>query len=221
MRDIWFDVLQTGSSGNCVVLNDIIALDMGVSYKKVAPYSRDLQLIFVGHEHTDHFKTSTIRTLAAERPTIRFCGGEWMVCKFMGAGVSARNIDVLEAEKRYDYGAFQIEPVTLYHDVPNYGLKVFINGKKVIYIVDTGYVDDVDAKDFDLFFLESNHTQAEIEARIGDKLARGEFAYEVRAARNHLSQEQALEWLAQNAGPNSKYVFLHAHKEKQKPPMLK
>ncbi len=216
MSNIRFDVLQTGSSGNCVVLNDIIALDMGVPYKKVAPHVRDLQLIFVGHEHADHFKASTIRALAAERPTMRFCGGKWMYSKFIGAGVSACNVDVLEAEKRYDYGAFQIEPVTLYHDVPNYGTKVFINGKKVIYIVDTGYVDDVDAKDFDLFLLESNHTQAEIEARIADKQSRGEFAYEVRAARNHLSQEQALDWLARNAGPNSKVVFLHQHKDKDK-----
>lgn len=215
MNDIWFDVLQTGSSGNCVVLNEIIALDMGVSYKKVAPHARGLQLIFVGHEHTDHFKASTIRTLAAERPKLRFCGGGWMAGKFIGAGVSTRNIDVLEDGKRYDYGTFQIEPVTLYHDVPNYGLKIFINGKKVIYIVDTGYVDDVEAKDFDLFLLESNHTRAEIEARIAEKQARGEFAYETRAAQNHLSQEQALDWLARNAGPNSRYVFLHQHKEKE------
>lgn len=209
-----YDILATGSSGNCTVLNDIIALDMGVPYKKVAPNVRDLQLIFVGHEHTDHFKASTIRALATERPKLRFCGGEWMVSKFIGAGVSARQIDVLEAGKRYDYGSFQIEPVTLYHDVPNYGLKIYINGKKVIYIVDTGYVDDVDAKNFDLYLLESNHTRAEIEARIAEKQSRGEFAYETRAAQNHLSQEQAMDWLARNAGPNSKYILLHQHRER-------
>lgn len=214
-EQICFDVLKTGSSGNCIILNSIVSLDMGVSRKIVSPYIKGLQLIFVSHEHTDHFKASTIRALAAERPKLRFCGGEWMAGRFVGAGVSARQIDVLEAGKRYDYGSFKIEPVTLYHDVPNYGLKIFINGKKVIYIVDTGYVDDVDAKDFDLYFLESNHTQAEIEARIAEKQARGEFAYETRAAQNHLSQEQALDWLARNAGPNSRYVFLHAHKDKE------
>lgn len=210
-----YDILATGSSGNCVILNGMIALDVGIPYKKIVPHVKNLQLIFVSHEHTDHFKASTIRTLAAERPTLRFCGGGWMASKFISAGVLARNIDVLEAWKRYDYGAFQIEPVVLYHDVPNYGLKIFTNGKKVIYIVDTGYVDDVDAKDFDLFLLESNHTRAEIEARIADKQARGEFAYEVRAAQNHLSQEQAMDWLARNAGPNSRYVFLHQHREEK------
>lgn len=209
------DILQTGSSGNCVILNGVIALDMGVSYKKVAPHVRGLQLVFVSHEHGDHFKPSTIRSLAAERPMLRFCGGDWMACKFAKEGVPARNIDVLEAGKRYNYGAFQIEPVTLYHDVPNFGLKIFSGGEKAIYIVDTGYVDDVEAVGYDLYLLEANHTRAEIEARISEKQARGEFAYETRAAMNHLNREQAEAWLARNAGPNSKYVFLHQHREER------
>lgn len=210
------EVLQTGSSGNCAILNGVIALDMGVAYKKAAPHVRGLQLVFVSHEHGDHFKPSTIRALAAERPLLRFCGGEWMAGKFLPSGVPARNIDVLEAGKRYNYGAFQIEPVTLYHDVPNFGLKIFMGGEKAIYIVDTGYVDDVEAVGYDLYLLEANHTNADIAARIAEKQARGEFAYETRAAVNHLSREQALEWLSRNAGPNSKVVFLHQHKDKDK-----
>lgn len=209
------EVLQTGSSGNCVILNGVIALDMGVAYKKVAPHVRGLQLVFVSHEHGDHFKPSTIRALAAERPMLRFCGGDWMAGKFAKEGVPARNIDVLEAGKRYNYGSFQIEPVTLYHDVPNFGLRVFMGSEKAIYIVDTGYVDDVEAAGYDLYLLEANHTRAEIAARITEKQARGEFAYERRAAMNHLSQEQALDWLARNAGPNSRVLFLHQHKDKE------
>lgn len=208
------DIVATGSTGNFIVLNGIIGLDMGVTYKKVAPYSKDLKLVFCGHSHSDHFKPSTIRSLAAERPTIRFCGGEWMASKFLLAGVNPKNIDILEAKKRYDYGLFQIEPVMLHHNVPNMGLKIYMNGEKAIYIVDTGYVDDIGAKNFDLYLLEANHKKAEIEARIAEKQARGEFSYEIRASQNHLSEEQALEWLAKNMGPNSKYQFLHQHKEK-------
>lgn len=213
-----FNVLQTGSSGNCVILNGVIALDMGVACKKAAPHVHGLQLVFVSHEHGDHFKPSTIRALAAERTLLRFCGGDWMAGKFLSAGVPVRNIDVLEAGKRYNYGAFQIEPVTLYHDVPNFGLKIFMGGEKAIYIVDTGYVDDVEAVGYDLYLLEANHTNADIAARIAEKQARGEFAYEVRAAQNHLSREQAESWLARNAGPNSRYVFLHQHKEDKEAP---
>lgn len=209
------NVLQTGSSGNCVILNGVISLDMGVAYKKVASHVRGLQLVFVSHEHGDHFKPSTIRALAAERPTLRFCGGAWMAGKFVTDGVPARNIDVLEAGKRYNYGSFQIEPVTLYHDVPNFGLKIFSGGEKAIYIVDTAYVDDVEAAGYDLYLLEANHTTAEIKARIAEKRSQGEFAYEIRAAMNHLSRERAEAWLARNAGPQSRFMFLHQHRDKE------
>ena len=137
-----------------------------------------------------------------------------MAGPFVSAGVPTRNIDVLEAGGRYDYGAFQIEPVPLFHDVPNFGLKIFMGGEKAVYIVDTGSVDHVEAKDYDWYFLEANHTQAEIASRIAGKQARGEFCYETRAAQNHLSQEQAVEWLSRNAGPKSKYIWLHQHKQK-------
>ena len=216
MNEFTLDVLQTGSSGNCLILSDVLALDMGVTYKTVAPYVRSLQLVFVGHEHGDHFKATTIRALAQNRPSLRFCGGPWMISRFLSAGVSKANIDVLEAGKRYDYGAFQIEPVPLFHNVPNFGLKIFINGKRVIYIVDTGSVAGIEAKDFDYFLLESNHSRAEIQARIAAKQAAGEFAYEIEASRNHLSFEQAMDWLAANMGPNSQYIFLHQHKERRK-----
>lgn len=210
------EIVATGSTGNCLILSDVLALDIGVAYKTVAPYVRNLQLVFVGHEHADHFKTSTIRTLARNRPSLRFCGGPWMISRFMEAGVSKANIDVLEAGKRYAYGAFQIEPVPLFHNVPNFGLKIFINGKKVIYIVDTGSVDGIEAKDFDLILLEANHSRAEIEARIAAKEAAGKYAYEREAMRNHLSREQAEDWLAKNAGAKSEYVFLHQHRDDKK-----
>ena len=114
------------------------------------------------------------------------------------------------------YDIFAVKPVELVHDVPNCGYKLFLfdkTGSKLFYATDTGTLDHIEAKDYDYYLIEANHTQAEIEARIAEKQSRGEFAYEVRAARNHLSQEQALDWLAQNAGPNSQYVFLHQHKE--------
>ena len=215
MAEIDVNIIQTGSSGNCLILNHTLALDMGVTWKKVAPYSKTLKLVFASHEHGDHFKAGTIRALARERPSLRFCGGPWMISRFLAAGVPAANLDVAEANKRYDYGAFQIEPVELHHNVPNYGLRIFAGEKKAIYIVDTGSVSTIEAKGYDLYLLERNHSRAEIEARIAAKHAAGEFAYEEAAMRNHLSEEQALEWLAENMGPESRYVFLHQHIDKK------
>lgn len=208
-----YEIIASGSSGNCLILNDIIALDIGVAWKQVAPYAKDLRLVFVSHGHGDHIKPSTAYKLYAERPTIRFSGGSFMANDFIRAGIPARNIDVLEPNTRYDYGVFQVEAFPLVHDVLNMGLKIWMNGERALYAVDTGTLDMVDASGFDMFLLEANHTRSEIESRIADKHARGEFPYEYRAAQNHLSYEQAMDWLARNAGPNSRYVLLHQHKE--------
>lgn len=112
-----------------------------------------------------------------------------------------------------DLPIFSVRPFFLVHDVSNCGWSISSRNERLFYATDTGTLDHIEAKDYDLYLIEANHTRAEIEARIAEKQARGEFSYETRAAQNHLSQEQALEWLAHNAGPNSRYVFLHQHKE--------
>lgn len=210
-----YEIIATGSSGNCLILNDIFALDMGVTWKKIAPYVRGLQLVFVGHAHGDHFKEPTVRRLATERPQLRFCGGPHMVEHFIKAGVNPRKIDVLKPNKRYNYGSFEVDAFPLFHDVPNMGLKIWMGGESVMYAVDTGHLIGVEFPGADLYLLEANHGEAEIQARSAEKLERGEYSYEKRAAATHLSYEQTMDFLARNAGPRSKYVLLHQHKEEQ------
>lgn len=210
-----FEVVETGSTGNFTVLGRDIGLDMGVPFKTVKPYIQKLRLVFISHEHGDHFKASTVREVARTRPTLRFCGGPWMVDHFIAAGVKKQNIDVLEAGTVYDYGDFQIEPVELHHNVLNFGLKIYRDGEKALYAVDTGHMDGIEAKSFDLYLLEANHTKAEIEAAVAEAQAKGEFTYRTRAAENHLSYEQAVDWLTQNMGPNSMWVPMHGHKNKE------
>lgn len=211
-----YDILATGSSGNAVVVNSEILIDCGVSMKKLreSGYIKGLKLVLLTHEHGDHFNAATVRALHKERPALRWGCCEWMVKKLLDAGVDKRVIDVYTPDLVYGYGDSMISPFSLVHDVPNCGYRI-LAGKTIFYATDTGSLDHVEAKGYNLYLLEANHTRAEIEARIAEKQARGEFAYETRAAANHLSQEQALDWLARNAGPNSKYVFLHQHQCKE------
>lgn len=46
-----YEVLATGSTGNCVILNGSIAIDIGVPYKKVKPYAKKLRLVLLTHVH--------------------------------------------------------------------------------------------------------------------------------------------------------------------------
>lgn len=208
------NVIQSGSDGNCTILENVLALDMGISFQKVMLYVGGLKAVFLSHEHGDHFKESTIRKVARCRPSLRFCCGKFLVKNLLDIGISPRRIDILEIGMLKDYGSFQIEPVELFHDVPNYGCKVYMNGEKACYFVDTGTLEGITAKNFDLYLVEANHLEDEIEERASEKLAAGQFAYEVRAAKNHLSCEQACTWIAENAGGKGYWIPMHEHKER-------
>lgn len=213
-----YDILATGSSGNCVIINGEIAIDMGIPMKKLreSGYIKSLKLVLLTHAHGDHFNPATVRAIHQERPALRWGCCKYMVPHLLEAGVLAQLIRMPTKKEVLRMQEYTIFPVDLVHDVPNCGWHIWTENERLFYATDTSTLDHIIAKSYDYYLIEANHTKAEIEARIADKLSRGGFAYEVRAARNHLSQEQALEWLARNAGPNSKYVFLHQHMEKEK-----
>lgn len=216
-----YDILATGSTGNCVIINGKIAIDMGIPMKKLreSGYIKSLKLVLLTHEHGDHFNAATVRALHKERPALRWGCCEWMVPLLMEAGVPILAIDVYEPEFIHIYNTFSVAAVPLVHDVPNCGYKICDGNTWLFYATDTGTLDGIEAKDYDLYLIEANHTCAEIDSRIADKQSRGEFAYETRAAQNHLSQEQALEWLVNNIPPErwnrTEIAFLHQHKEKE------
>lgn len=211
-----YNIISTGSQGNAVVVDEIILIDCGVSFKALKDVYKELQIVLLTHIHADHFKRSTIKRLAKERPTLRFGCCEWLANELVEAGVSWRNIDVFEIGKVYDYEVFKVSPVKLYHNVPNCGYRVFANGEKAIYATDTEHLQGITAKDYDLYMIEANYTDEDLQERINAKLEAGEYCYELNVANRHLSHEQASEWLMDNMGEKSEYVFLHAHKDKSR-----
>ena len=209
-----YNIISTGSKGNAVVINDRILIDCGIPFKALEPVKKDLQLVLLTHIHSDHFNPRTARALSKERPALRWGCCEWMVGPLLEAGVDKRRIDVLDpAIPAFEmYGNLcSIRPVMLTHNVPNCGYHILSNGERLFYATDTGTLDGIEARCYDLYMVEANHTRADLEARMEAKRAAGEFFYEWAAAQNHLSKEQAEEWLYQQMGPNSRYVFLHQH----------
>lgn len=208
-----YKVIATGSQGNAVVLGNKILIDCGVNFKALKDYYKSLQIVMLTHEHCDHFNPTTIRRLAVERPTLRFGCCEWLVKMLLDAGVPKKNIDVYEIGKIYDYKAFKVSPVKLYHDVKNCGYRVFAGGEKAIYATDTGTIAGITAKHYDLYLIEANYNTDEIEKRIQEKQDTGEYIYEKRVKLCHLSKEQADEFLLANMADNSVYEYLHGHKD--------
>ena len=85
---------------------------------------------------------------------------------------------------------------------------------KAIYMTDTKTVEGISAKNYDLYLIEGNYDEDEIEERIKEKQQDCKYVYEFRAKDSHLSKQQASEFLLNNMGENSEYVFMHQHVER-------
>lgn len=207
-----YNIISTGSQGNAVVINNNILVDCGTSFKALGSVYRGLSIVLLTHIHSDHFNKATIKRLAKERPTLRWCCCKWLLGDLIKCGVNTSNIDALEIGKIYNYGLFKISPVKLYHNVPNCGYRIFTDNKKILYATDTNTLDGISAKGYDLYMLEANHTLEDIEKRIKDKQENGEYAYEIEAKKNHLCKEKTDEFLYEMMGNKSEYVYLHQHR---------
>ncbi|HRR78467.1 MAG TPA: MBL fold metallo-hydrolase, partial [Ruminococcus sp.] len=164
-----YKIIASGSSGNAAVVNDYILIDCGVSYRALAAVKKQLRIVVLTHIHSDHFNRSTIRRLAAERPTLRFACCKWLTAELLKCGVSEHNIDQLQLGKLYNYGSFKLSPIKLYHDVPNCGWRIFAGAEKAIYITDTTTVQGITANHYDLYLIEANYSESEICERIRAK----------------------------------------------------
>lgn len=213
-NDIPHKILASGSTGNATVVNDYLLIDCGVPLRLIKPYMKALKLVLVTHIHSDHFKRLTVKNLEENRPALRFAGGHFLADAFIKAGVNPKNIDVLEPDIEYDYELCRIIPVELSHNVPCYGYKVhFKNGRKLFYATDTNNLNGIRARNYDLYMIEANYGEDEIQKRISDKKANGEYAYEYNVLRNHLSREKCDKFIADNAGCNSRFVYMHVHED--------
>lgn len=209
-----YEIIGTGSKGNAVRLGEHILVDCGLSWKQLSPHTRDLRLILLTHAHGDHLNKKCAAKLAQEHPLIRWACCAWMLPYLADAGVDPYRIDCIAPGQWMDYpGLARIRPQEVPHDVQNCCWHLDINGYRIFYSTDAGHLDDIEAKEYQLYMIEANHTRVDLERRLEEKRARGEYAYELRAAKNHLSVEQANEWLGKNAAEWSKVVYLHQHRD--------
>ena len=209
-----YKIISSCSTGNAVIIRDVILIDCGVTFKRLENYYKKLKIVLLTHIHGDHFKKATIKKLSQERPTLRFACCEWLLEPLLECGVLRKNIDVLEIGTKYDYKLFKVVPIKLYHDVPQCGYRVLFDDYKVIYATDTRTLDGITAKNYDLYLIEGNYEDEELEERIRKKQEIQQYCYEYRARYTHLSKGQASDFLLKNMGNNSEYVFMHEHVER-------
>lgn len=205
-----YQIIQSGSTGNAVLYHSTILVDCGVNYLQLKQHINSLKIILLTHAHSDHFNIKTIERLSFEKPLLRFGCGDFLASKLRGV----RNVDILEHGKLYDYGLFQISPIKLFHDVQNFGYRIFKDGHKTIHCTDTAHLDGIEAKGYDLYALEHNYNDETIFESIESTELNGGFAYQKGAINSHLSEQQANDFIFKNAGENYQVLRLHESKNR-------
>lgn len=213
-----YELIASGSAGNCLVIENKIAIDMGVPFSKIKKYVNDLKVVLLTHQHSDHLNKNTIHKLAKERPTLKFvCGSFLAPILIAECRVEKKNIIILESNKTYDLGMFKCKMHPLFHDAPNVGYTIWYKDKKIFYATDTGRIDHIEEPNCDYVFLEANYeSDEELDKQIEIAKENGEFTHLIRVKKTHLSQVQCMDWLYKNMGENTQYCWIHQHKNKEK-----
>lgn len=210
------DILKTGSAGNCTIVENKFMLDCGISYRNIERVLPNIKLIFISHKHSDHLNSSTVKKVAYNFPNIKFLCGKELYETMRDLGLSAKQLICIETSYWFDMGMCRAKLDMLYHDVPNYCLHLFYKGKYLLYATDTSKIDHIVAKYYDYYLIEANYeTDEELDQKIMEAHEKGEFTHLERVRYTHLSQLQALNWLENNKGEKSKYIFMHEHKERK------
>lgn len=147
-----------------------------------------------------------------ERPTLRFGCGKWLLPSVLACGVPKWRTDVYTPNVKNRYtDDLWLTMIPLTHNVPNCGYKIYLHGEKIFYATDCNNLDGINAPNYDLYMIEANYEDEEIQQRIAEKEANGEYAYEYQVLHNHLSKQKADDFIIRNQGANSRFVYLHGH----------
>ena len=216
-----FEIIASGSNGNAVVLGNSILIDCGIPCKTIQPHSKGLQLVLLTHTHLDHISPATVRRLALERPAIRWACGEWMVGLLVGCGVSKKQIDVFANGQTSQYHEnLRLTMYEIPHDVRNAAWVVYLGGKTAFYATDTNSLDHIHVPGLDLYMVEANYKEEELATRIREMKNPFEYIHFSRKLNYHLSREKANEFICRNAGPHSKFAYMHMEEFQPEPEML-
>lgn len=208
-----YNIIGSSSKGNCIIVENMLMLDCGVSYSKIKEYLPKIKLIFISHTHKDHINPTAVKKIAYNFPKIKFLTGSCQVVnKLVDLSVPMKNIfyiETISGSKWFDLGLISIKLEPLEHDVENYCLHFDIYGRKGIYAVDTCRIDNIIAKDYNLYLIENNYQEKVLKRHIDECDDENKMYYLNRVSKTHLSAEKANSFLIENMGDNSEFCYIH------------
>lgn len=196
-----YEVLKTGSKGNCVVIEDVM-VDCGIPFSKMKDHLYDIKYLLLTHIHSDHIKPATLQKIKDLFPKITILGNYEVAQKF-GVDIIVNNGFPVETR---DY---VFTPVKAIHDVITTGYEWEVNDMKVCYMTDTNSYKFFENAPYDHFFIEANYDEKKLQEIGKNFTSRG---YDpVMSAQRHASVQQAKGFYYSNRrSPESRLIELHA-----------
>ena len=168
---------------------------------------KDLDAIFITHEHTDHISGAGILSRKFNLPI--FANGEtWDAMAASIKKIDPKNIKEFHIEENFYFKDIFIRPVPIFHDAVNpNGFILEDETSKISIITDTGWINTRMIEMIygsDLYFLESNHDI--------DMLKNGSYPWVLKqrilSTNGHLSNENCSDVIESVAKGNGEAIIL-------------
>lgn len=175
--------------------------------KSIGVDPRDLNGIFITHEHTDHIMGAGILSRKYDIPI--YANGEtWEAMAPRLKKIAEKNIKEFRIDEDFYFRDIFVRPVPTFHDAVNPNGYIFQSEEKKISVVtDTGWISTEMREMMEnshLYFLESNHDV--------DMLINGTYPWPLKqrvlSTRGHLSNENAAEVIKHLAKGNGEVIIL-------------
>lgn len=199
-----YTVISSGSKGNCVLINDVM-VDCGLAFNKIKEHLYHVKYLIITHTHSDHLNFKTLSLIAAQFPRIQLIGNYEVHQVFKMNHIANCGFDV-------ETDDYIFTPFACVHDVLVYGYTWQFEGKEIIYATDTSTMKYAPEKQYDYFFIESNHDEQKLEAARNEANKYGYDAY--AGGKRHLSTQQAKIFYYMNRR-NLEAEFIELHKSKR------
>ena len=206
-------VLSSGSRGNSTLIktkNTKILIDLGVtkSYveeklKEINMDPNEIKAILITHTHVDHIQGLKV-FLKKYHPKV-------YVNEIVHSLLNEYDLNadcVVTNDKVITIDDIMVEVIKTSHDAKgSVGFIVKNNDKSVVYITDTGYINNryfSALKNHNVYIMESNHDV--------EKLMNGKYPYHIKKRilgdKGHLSNKDASYYLSEFIGDKTKTIIL-------------
>ena len=167
-----FESIASGSSGNCIYIGSDtthLLIDVGISRKRTADALKDLDLdlkdingIFLTHEHSDHI---TGLPIIAKKTDMPIYATEGTISEILRMSrfqeIDPGRFIPVRADEKVIVGDLTVDPMRISHDAAEpVGYRVRYGSKKACVCTDLGCYSDYTVeclKDSDVVLIEANH----------------------------------------------------------------